>query len=264
MTGPVEVYAADGIRSVADVVLASLPLSYSPGRSISGSVAVIAGSGDWPSAVADALDEGAVGAIIVWPQPADTEGLRARSGKPIALDSRWSANPVVQSAAGAFADALPHGERIECRVLLGVGASLESALLDQLSLIRALFGEATEVRVLTHSVNGYAAEASAAGHPVDLSVVCTDAVPENATVRLLAGDRSVDLTIPSGDTARPAQLSVTSPDGTVLAPTLYESGHRATWRRVRKLLDQQQTVSDLENFEADRQAAVTAFQNAEG
>ena len=83
MTGPIEVYGADGIRPVADVVLASLPLSYSPGRSISGSVAVIAGSGDWPSAVADALDEGAVGVIVVWPRPADTEGLRARSGKLI-------------------------------------------------------------------------------------------------------------------------------------------------------------------------------------
>ena len=149
-------------------------------------------------------------------------------------------------------------------MLLRVGSPLEAALLDQLSLIRALVGEATEVRVLTHSVHGYAAEASAAGHPVDLSVVCTDAVPENATVRLLAGDRSVDLTIPSGDTARPAQLSVTSPDGTILAPTLYESGHRATWRRVRELLDQQQTITDLEDFEADRQRSLDAFNKVEG
>ena len=103
MTAPVEVYAAESIRSVADAVLASLPLSFSPGRSVSGAVAVIGGSEDWPSAVADALDEGAVGVIVVGPQPADAEGLRARSGRPIALDSRWSANPVVESAARTVA-----------------------------------------------------------------------------------------------------------------------------------------------------------------
>ena len=136
-------------------------------------------------------------------------------------------------------------------------------MLDQLSLIRALVGEATAVRVLTHSIHGYAAEASAAGHPVDLSVVCTDAVPESANVRLLTGNGSIDLTVPTGDTARPAQLSVTSPAGTLLAPTLYESGHRATWRRFRELLDQQQTGTDLEDFEADRQASVNAFKKAE-
>ena len=57
---------------------------------------------------------------------------------------------------------------------------------------------------------------------------------------------------------------MTSPDGTLLAPTLYESGHRATWRRVHELLDRQQTTTDLEDFEADRQAAVKAFKKAEG
>ena len=148
-------------------------------------------------------------------------------------------------------------------MLIRVGSPLEEALLDQLSLIRALVGGAAEVRVLTHSVHGYAAEASAAGHAIDLSVVCTDAVPECATVRLLTGDGSIDLTIPSGETARPAQLSVTGPDGAVLAPTLYESGHRATWRRVRELLDQKGTITDLEDFEADRRTAVAAFQKVE-
>ena len=39
-----------------------------------------------------------VGVIVVEPHPADTEGLRARSGKLIALDSRWLANPVVESS----------------------------------------------------------------------------------------------------------------------------------------------------------------------
>ena len=134
--------------------------------------------------------------IVVEPQPADAEGLRARSGKLIALDRRWSANPVVESAARTVAACLPKSGRIECRVLVPVGSPLEAALLDQLSLIRALVGEATAVRVLTHSNHGYAAEAAAAGHAVDLSVVCTDAVPESATVRLLTGNGSVDLTVP--------------------------------------------------------------------
>ena len=134
------------------------------------------------------------------------ETLQARAAL-VALDTRWATNPVVASASTAFTTALPHGSRIECQVHLPVGSPIETAMLDQLVLLRVLVGPVTDLRVLTRSSNGYEAEGRAAGHPVDLSLVCTDADLESASVRLLTTDGSVKLTIPSGLTAQPARLT---------------------------------------------------------
>jgi hypothetical protein len=125
-------------------------------------------------------------------------------------------------------------------------------------------GPVTDLRVLTRSSNGYEAEGRAAGHSVDLSLVCTDADLESALVHLLTTDGSVKLTIPSGPSAQPARLTVTGPDGAHLTPTLYESGHRATWRRVRHLLSTQSSANDLDDFASDRKTTRTAFQPPSG
>ena len=263
MTTPVTIYATEGAQSAAATVLASLPLSYAPGEGAEGSVAIVSGSADWPTTAIGALDAGAVAVIVVQPEPADVETLQARAAL-VALDTRWATNPVVASASTAFTTALPHGSHIECQVNLPVGSPIETAMLDQLVLLRVLVGPVTDLRVLTRSSNGYAAEGRAAGHPVDLSLVCTDADLESASVRLLTTDGSVELTIPSGLTAQPARLTVTGPDGAHLTPTLYESGHRATWRRVRHLLSAQSGANDLDDFASDRKTTQTAFQPVEG
>jgi len=86
---------------------------------------------------------------------------------------------------------------------------------------------------------------------VDLSAICSNAVSEHATVRLLTPDGSVEVEIPNGDTARPGQLRITDAGGTRLAPTLYESGHRATWRRLHRLLATGQPSVDVDELAAD-------------
>ncbi len=263
MTTPVTIYATEGAQSSAATVLASLPLSYAPGEGAEGSVAIVSGSADWPTTAIGALDAGAVAVIVVQPEPADVETLRDRAAL-VALDTRWATNPVVAAASTAFTTALPHGSHIECQVNLPVGSPIETAMLDQLALLRVLVGPVTDLRVLTRSSKGYAAEGRAAGHPVDFSLVCTDADLESASVRLLTADGSVELTIPSGLTAQPARLTVTGPDGAHLTPTLYESGHRATWRRVRHLLSAQSGANDLDDFASDQETTQTAFQLVEG
>lgn len=263
MTTPVTVYATEGAQSAAATVLASLPLSYAPGGGAEGSVAIVSGSADWPTTAIGALDAGAVAVIVVHPEPADVEALRARSAL-VALDTRWATNPVVASASTAFRTALPHGSRIEGRVYVPVGSPVETAMLDQLALFRVLVGPVTDLRVLTSSSNGYEAEGRAAGHPVDLSLVCTDADRESASVRLLTTDGSVQLAIPSGLTAQPARLTVTGPDGAHLTPTRYESGHRATWRRVRHLLATRSGADDLDDFASDLETTHRAFSRSRG
>ena len=236
MTRPTAVYASAQVRSEAatDAVLASLPLSYAPGRSDGHALTIVTGSIGWPATVAEAFDAGAMAVIVVWPQPADLGALRGRRGI-VVLDSRWAPNPVMRSA-----------------------------LLDQLTLVRALIGAVTDVRILTRSSHGFAAEGLAAGHPVDFELVCTGAVPESARVRLLTQDGSVDLVVPHSGIAQPARLMITSPDGALQSPTLYESGHRASWRRVPDLLANPSAARDLEDFASDQETTRTAFQHVGG
>ena len=255
MTAWLPVFAADdgSAGSVTAGVLASLPLSYHDSDAAPGGVAVVGGSGGWPRRVAAALRAGAGGVIVTAPEPAGLGPLRTPdvAGGLIVVDSAWSSNPVVVPAGTAFRSAATTGSRLECRVRVGVGRSLPAVLLNQLSLIRALLAPAEELRILHRSAHGFAGEALAGGVAVDLSATCTGAVPQRADARLLTADGGVHVAIPDGATAEPALLTMTGPQGTLLAPTIYESAHRATWRRMHHLLTTGGRATDIDDLEAD-------------
>jgi hypothetical protein len=260
MSAALPIFAADDVRAGygTDALLASLPLSYRPQADPAArGVAVVGGSANWPQAAASAIRAGATGVIVVAPDPADLSPLRAPETRDVAVvvDSPWASNPVVGSAGDAFRAAATAGRRLECRVIARPGHSLGGVLLGQLSLIRALLGPATDLRIIHRSDHGYSAEARAGGVAVDLSAVCTDAVAEHASARLLTADGSVEVHIPAGQTAQPALLTVTGPHGATLAPTLYESGHRATWRRLHRLISDGERSTDITDLEADIRTA---------
>lgn len=66
---------------------------------------------------------------------------------------------------------------------------------------------------------------------------------------------------PDGMTAQPALLTVTDTDGARSAPTLYESGHPASWRRLHRPLTTGGQATDLADFEVD---IATASASSEG
>jgi hypothetical protein len=256
MSESLTVSVADEVRAgyATAGALASLPISYQHGgKSAAEDVTVVGGCSGWPGAVAGAVRAGARAVIVIAPEPADLSPLRSPdcTGSLIVIDSRWASNPAVASAGAAFRSAVTAGTRFECRVLVGTARSLPAVLLDQLSLVRALLAPATELRILHRSEHGFVGEALAAGISVDLSATRTEAVPEQASARLLTAEGAVHLLIPDGGTARPALLTVTGPDGAVLAPTIYESGHRAALRRLHRLLVTDGRSTDIDDLEAD-------------
>jgi hypothetical protein len=214
---------------------------------------VVDGTGDWPAAVVSAIRDGAAGVIVVRPAPADMTELRSVAAERgvVVLDSIWASNPVVQAAAAALRPAIGPRSRLECRIVVGVRTDLDRALLDQLSLVRGLVAPVSELEMLKRSHHGYVGEARAGGAAVDLSVVCSNAVHEHAKVRLITSDGSVEVEIPEGETAKPAYLTITTSKGTELFPTQYESGHRATWRRLHRLLTTGQQSTELDGLEDD-------------
>ena len=239
----------------ARTALATLPLSFAdPAK-----VRIVDGADDWPPAVRHALDSGAAAVVLVHPRPAEfADLLTAR----VIVDSPWASNPVIDRAAPVFRVA--DGNHVECRVIAQPGSDLSSALLHQLTLVRALLGpirQATVQHLSDHAL--YAEGSTDDGRRVDFSVICTSAVPTTATVRLLTADGSVELTIPSGDTAQPARLITVGPDGAVLAPTSYETGHRATLRRLHDTAPADR-LTDLKQLYDDVQVASAALAVAEG
>ena len=257
MSVPIRVIIPDGgrVAELARIVLSSLPLSYaSNGEHGPGAVFIVDGQATaWPEAVASAIKEPAAGVVVIEPRPAELGsllGLLDQHPVPVVVDSRWT-NPLLPAAAEAFATAMTSDGRLECRVIIPPGQDQQNALVDQLSLVRRLIGAASGVRMIFTSDGGYFAQAAAGGLRLDLSLVCTRAQPNSATVRLITLDGSVELFLPSGDTARPAQLITVGQNGVTEAPALYESGHRSSWRRLRELINSGQTTADLQDLAAD-------------
>jgi len=237
--------------NIVRATLATLPVSFPDPDGL----VVVDGGADWPTEVSQAIRSGSVGILVVQPKPTEFADLLDEDPSTVAVvDSTWASNPVISAAAQAFRAAATSGSRLECRVILTPGADFPTALLDQLTLIRALLSPVPEVRVRYRSDHGFHAEGTTdSSMTVDLSVVCTAAVPASATVRLLTSDGSVELQLPTGDTAQPARLITVGPDGAVLAPTQYETGHRACLRRLRELLAKGPAdgLADLRNLHAD-------------
>ncbi|WP_432876740.1 hypothetical protein ACQPYH_27230 [Kribbella sp. CA-245084] len=240
--------------SAAQSAVATLPLSFPD----PGDVSIVDGAGDWPAGVRQALGSGATAVVLVHPRPAEfADLLTAR----VIVDSPWASNPVIDNAAAAFRVA--DGNHIECRVVAEPGTDLGDALLHQLTLIRALFNPIRTATISYLSDHALYAEGSTDDVRVDFSIICTSAVPTSATVRLLTSDGSVELTIPTGDTAQPARLITVGPHGAVLAPTIYETGHRATLRRLHDTAPADR-LTDLNQLYDDVQVASAALAVAEG
>ena len=264
MTTAMPVFASDQVRHAVgtDAVLSSLPLSYAATDDpVPGGVVVVDGSGDWPAATLTALRAGAAGVIVVHPGVAELAELRAalNGNTAVVIDSPWASSPVVDAAAQALRSAVADGSRLECRIVVAVGADLDRVLLDQLSLVRALIGPITDLEILHRSERGFVGEARTALAAVSVGVICSNAGPEHAAVRLLTHDGSVEVDIPSSESARPGHLRITDPSGMQLAPTLYESGHRATWRRLHRAITTGDRPTDLDGLEADIRTASSVF-----
>ncbi|TCO42539.1 hypothetical protein EV646_113161 [Kribbella antiqua] len=210
--------------------LATLPMSFPDPAD----VVFVDGDPSWPAELERAIRSGATGIVLVHPTPVDFDLLTADT--IVVVDSPWASNPVNGLAAQAFRAAATNGARVECRVITPPGSDFATALLDQLALIRAVLGPVMKVQVRHLSDRALHAEGlTNLSVAVDFSIVCTTALPASASLRLLTSDGSVELTIPSGDTALPARLITVGPDGAVLAPTQYENGHRSSLRRLREL-----------------------------
>ncbi|MET7701481.1 hypothetical protein [Streptomyces sp. NPDC005485] len=286
MTGTIGTARTD-IRRTFDVsadtdtaaVLATLPLSFRPVTVDRVPVRALSGRRGWVDTAAAAIHDGAVGLVVRHPAPADPADilvlaeLAGKCGTVVVLDSPWAGTPTAARAAEALRDAADSdsASAIECRLTLPSDHDIGQALLDQLALLRILGNPADEIRTYLRTERGVLATATVGGRTGLLGTVLTDALAPAASVRLIGAGRAVHLQIPSWHTARPALLTITSPEGSHTWPTHYESPHRAAWRRLHRLLNDSESpgfeaaaVADLHALAADLHTMDRATTDHEG
>lgn len=223
---------ASSASSVAEIV-ASLPLSLTPSDGAP-QIAAIQGSAGWATRAQEALDAGALAAVVSSPSGHDGAArLSAEASGRVAIAWEFAANPGVQVAADAAAGLRGQAVVAECTVTVPESAGLETAILDALTATGRIVGGFAPVTVLLSGPDGHHLSSRLDnGAPLSVGILVSKAGPASLRVRLLTPEGGLTAVVPSAATAAPAEVRVVRPDGELLLPTLWETSHRATWRRA--------------------------------
>lgn len=263
MTTPLLVQAGPGAEQAGTVgaVVASLPVSFAPadGRP---DVVAVAGVPGWTTSATAAVRSGVRGVVVVDPVAEDTAALAAaaaEAGTTVVLDQVWAGNPALaQSRAAvrtAIADALADAVLLDSVAWGAPGTDPELLLTRHLAAVLACGVELAGLRVIQRNANGYTVIGSLpGGAPAALQGITTSSVPATAAVSILTSTGRADITLPDASAGWPAEVRSVTSDGAATFPTIYESAHRHSWRRLRAAVDSGAPEADLDQF-----AALTAL-----
>ncbi|WP_347109582.1 hypothetical protein AAHB33_02930 [Paenarthrobacter sp. S56] len=235
------------------LAVASLPATFGPATGTP-DVMVINGRPGWTTEAKDAIDAGARGVIVVNPAPESVQELQEAAeanGTPVLLDQRWASNPAVPGAEDAIRTMSGRAVLLDSVATAEAGTDPAGLLADHLAAVVRLTGPLENLRRINHGQHGYTLSAQLPnGAPAALQGILTGARPAGVHISLLTDDGGVSVALPEPLAAWPATVKATGPQGELLLPTLYESAHRATWRRLKEHLDRGTTSPDLHRFAA--------------
>lgn len=263
MSGQYTVSASPLAREAGAVTqtVASLPATFGPApESPQGTadVLVVAGGPGWTTGALHAVGAGARGVVVANPAPEDTTELAAAAdaaGTAVVLDLRWASNPALVAegsdpdARDAVRSALGTASLLDSVATAAPGTDAQQLLGEHLAALLAVSGPLDGVSLLRSDATGYTVAGRLAnGAPFTAQGVLTAARPAGVDIRLYTADGGVSVQVPDPDAAWPAEVRVTGAHGELLLPTLYESAHRSTWRRLKGHLGAGTRPDDLAGF----------------
>ena len=241
------------------LAVASLPATFGPAsEDLAADVAVIAGEAGWTTESARAVEAGSRGILVVDPVPEEATQLAAATqaaGAAVVLDLHWASNPALVSESGdpdardAVRSALGTASLMDSVATAAPGTDLQRLLARHLAAVLAVSGPLHGVGILRSGTTGYTVTGRLAnGAPFTAQGVLTAARRSGVDIHLYTADGGVDVRVPDPDAAWPADVRVTGAHGELLLPTLYESAHRAAWRRLKNHLSAGTLPDDLAGF----------------
>lgn len=246
------------------LAVASLPATFGPaaaepdGLAGHADVAVIDGAAGWTASAARAIRAGARGVMVVNPVPEPAHELVTvadGAAAAVVLDLRWASSPALISNSGepdarqAVRSALGTAAMLDSVATAAPGSDPRRLLGEHLAALLAVSGPVDGVVLLRSDAAGYTGSGRLAnGAPFAFEGVLTAAFSARVDIRLYTADGGVSIRVPGPEAAWPAEVRVTGPHGEVLLPTLYESAHRAAWRRLKYHLSAGTRPDDLAGF----------------
>ncbi|MFK0002962.1 hypothetical protein [Paenarthrobacter sp. NPDC090522] len=235
------------------LAVASLPETFAH-ASTTADVRVINGRPGWTDQAIEAIDAGARGIIVVNPAAESVEDLQQAAdahGTAIVLDQRWASSPAAAGAEDAVRTMAGRAAVLDSVATAPAGSDAGGLLADHLAAVVRLTGPLENLRLVNRGTHGYTVSAQLAnGAPAALQGIVSSARPAGVHLSLLTDDGGASVALPEPLAAWPATVKVTGPQGELLLPTLYESAHRATWRRLKDHLDTGTAPTDLHRFAA--------------
>jgi len=233
--------------------VAALPLSFRPAATgENAQVAAIAGAAGWTSEAIRAVDAGARGVVVIAPHAEDTSALSraaASVGAAVVLDHRWASNPGLVGAEDAVRSVAGRTAMLDTVATSAAGGDPEQLLAEHFAAVVRLTGPLESVHVLHRGPHGYTVSARLANAaPATLQGVLSDGRAAGVDFRLYTNDGGVSISVPEPSAAWPAEVRATAGQGEVLLPTLYETAHRGSWRRLKGHLDAGTLPADLAGF----------------
>ena len=263
MTHPtLRVVADDDARQEGqlDAVLASLPVSLRPAARQPGDLVAVSGTHGWATRAVAAITQGASGLMVVNPVIDVVDELievAAAHATPVVIDRPFSSNPAIDQAPSWPARSADPYAVVESAITTSVATDLVRLALDQLSLIRRVATAVHSADPIVWDGSGYVLQGRLTdGRRTILTATITRAVDRSAWLRILGGTGAVELTVPDPATARAAHVTITTPHGATLLPTLFETAHRSAWRRLYRMASEASgRSSELEDLRADMKIA---------
>lgn len=243
------------------LAIASLPESFTPAApGPVPDVQVLHGTPGWVTEAIEAITSGIRAVVVVSPAPEDTGPLQAvqqnlaavqGNAAVVVLDQKWASNPAMVPAAEAVRSMAGRAAMLDSVATAALGTDPGELFADHLAAVVRLTGPLDRLSILHRGPQGYTATAVLAnGAPAALQGVVSNARPAQAVITVLTDDGGVTVSLPEPVAAWPATVKATGAQGDVLLPTLYESAHRSTWRRLKEHLDAGTNPSDLHRFAA--------------
>lgn len=233
-------------------VITSLPMSLAFGGP-DADLHALTGAPGWTSRAVSALDNGARGIVIINPVAEDARLLERRADGarvPVVIDYPAASNAAVADAAPHFVAAASRAALFNACVSIRSSAGLQQAKLDLVAVAERLVGPLKDLRTLRSSHLGFsiAGALPSSGAPATLSGTVSSASPYRIHATLITDDGILEIQLPEPATARPAEMTVTDAGGMTLYPTVFESAHRSTWRRLHRLVLAGELPTDLADF----------------
>lgn len=236
--------ADETVAALSATVLASLPVTFAPAEDeSSAAVRVIDGSDQWSRRAAELLSAGHH-VLVVDPSPqpiedlhhlADREDLHRLAdpqGSRLVLDLPWAGNPALSHAAEHLKEVSTDGDLLEVHAEIGPNVDPSASLLDISLVIGQILQPLDGARLINTTPNGSTLLAVAGSTEVVMTLNRTETVERTARLRLIGSASTVEVCLPDPRSAQPAEVTITTGQGSSTLPTYWESSHRTAWRQL--------------------------------